>query len=127
MIASDTLPDILTLGWWEGQIPEMIDSDMVYALNELADQYDPYFFKVADQSRLDWYTQENGNVYGYPNSSYTPADYDKYDNIASNNTFLVKKDMYEAIGSPDMSTPEGFLGALKKAKEMFPEIGRAHV
>ena len=122
MIASDTLPDILTLGWWEGQIAEMIDSDMVYALNELADQYDPYFFKVADEARLDWYKQEDGNVYGYPNSSYTPSDYEKYDNIASNNTFLVRKDIYEAIGSPDMSTPEGFLAALKKAQEMFPEV-----
>lgn len=122
MIASDTLPDLITLGWWEGQIAEMIDSDMVYALNELAEQYDPYFFKVADESRLGWYTQEDGNIYGYPNSSFSPEDYEKYDNIASNQTFLVRKDIYEAIGSPDMSTPEGFLGALKKAKEMFPEV-----
>lgn len=122
MIASDTLPDILTLGWWEGQVNEMIDSEMVYALNELADQYDPYFFKVADNARIGWYTQPDGNIYGYPNSSYTPSDYEKYDNIASNQTFLVRKDMYEAIGSPDMSTPEGFLNALKKAKEMFPEV-----
>nr|WP_307992563.1 extracellular solute-binding protein [uncultured Niameybacter sp.] len=122
MIASDTLPDILTLGWWEGQVNEMIDSEMVYALNELADQYDPYFFKVADNARIGWYTQPDGNIYGYPNSSYTPSDYEKYDNIASNQTFLVRKDMYEVIGSPDMSTPEGFLNALKKAKEMFPEV-----
>ena len=122
MIASDTLPDLITLGWWEGQIPEMIDSDMVYALNELADQYDPYFFKVADEARIGWFTQEDGNIYGYPNSSFSPQDYEKYDNIASNQTFLVRKDMYEAIGSPDMTTPEGFLDALKKAKEMFPEV-----
>lgn len=122
MIASDTLPDLITLGWWEGQIAEMIDSDMVYALNELAEQYDPYFFKVADESRIGWFTQEDGNIYGYPNSSFSPQDYEKYDNIASNQTFLVRKDMYEAIGSPDMSTPEGFLDALKKAKEMFPEV-----
>lgn len=122
MIAADTLPDLLTIGWWEGQINEIIESDMVYALNELADEYDPYFFKVADDARLGWYTKEDGNIYGYPNSSYTPSDYEKYDNIASNQTFLVRKDMYEAIGSPDMSTPEGFLDALKKVKEMFPEV-----
>ena len=122
MLASDTLPDIVTLGWWEGQIKEMIDSEMVYALNELANEYDPYFFKVADDARLGWYTQEDGNVYAYPNSSYAPSDYEKYDNIASNQTFLVRKDMYEAIGSPDMSTPEGFLDALRKAQEMFPQV-----
>lgn len=122
MIASDTLPDILTLGWYEGQVNDIIDSEMVYALNELADEYDPYFYKVADEARLGWYTKPNGNVYAYPNSSYSPGDYEKYENIASNQTFLVRKDMYEALGSPDMSTPEGFLGALKKAKEMFPEV-----
>ena len=38
-----------------------------------------------------------------------------------NQTFLVRKDIYEAIGSPDMTTPEGFI-AVKKAAEMFPEV-----
>ncbi len=37
LIAADSLPDFITLGWWEPQIDEMIDSGMVYALNELAD------------------------------------------------------------------------------------------
>ncbi|OON96418.1 MAG: ABC transporter substrate-binding protein [Epulopiscium sp. Nele67-Bin005] len=122
MIASDTLPDLLTLGWWEGQIPEMIDAGMIYALDELAELYDPYFFEVADEARLGWYTSQDGHVYQYPNSSYSPEDYEKYDNIASNQTFLVRKDMYEALGSPDMSTPEGFIDTLRKAKEMFPTV-----
>ncbi len=121
MIASNTLPDILTLGWWEPQINQMIEGGLVHSLNELADQYDPYFFKVADEQRLSWYTKADGNVYGYPNASYSPADYEKY-NIASNLTYVVRKDMYEAIGSPDMSTPEGFASAVKKAKEMFPTV-----
>ena len=33
LIASDKLPDIITLGYWETQIDEMIEKDMVYALN----------------------------------------------------------------------------------------------
>jgi len=44
---------------------------MVYALDELADQYDPYWWKVADDGRVGWFTQEDGHVYGYPNSSFT--------------------------------------------------------
>ena len=35
LISSDTLPDIITLGWWESQVDIMIINDMVYALNEL--------------------------------------------------------------------------------------------
>lgn len=122
LILSDTLPDIITLGWWENQVDIMIDKDIVYALNELADEYDPYFWQVADETIINWYTQEDGNIYGYPNSSYVPKDYEEHDNIGSNQTFLVRKDIYEAIGSPDMTTPEGFKAAVRKAAEMFPEV-----
>lgn len=122
LIASNSLPDIITLGWWEIQVDEMIDRDMVYALNELADKYDAYFWQVADKDVVNWYTREDGNIYCYPNSSYVPSDYDEHDNIGSNQTFLVRKDIYEAIGSPDMTTPEGFKDAVRKAAEMFPEV-----
>ncbi len=122
MIASDTLPDIITLGWWESQVNTMIEGELVYALDELAEEYDAYFFEVADPAKLGWYQKEDGHTYGYPNASYTPSDYDKYDTIYSNETFMVRKDMYEAIGSPDMSTPEGFTQALRDAKAMFPEV-----
>ncbi len=122
LISLDALPDIITLGWWEPQVAEMISQDMVYALNELADEYDMYFYEVADETVLNWYRSEDGNVYQYPCSSYTPQDLEEYNNIPSNQTFLVRKDIYEAIGSPDMTTTEGFYNAVKKAKEMFPEV-----
>ena len=122
LIAGDNLPDLVTLGWWESQLSTIIDKDMVYALNELADEYDPYFWTVADEERLNWYTQEDGNVYCYPNSSYAPRDYGEDARIGSNQTFLVRKDIYEAIGSPDMTTPEGFADAVRAAAEAFPTV-----
>lgn len=122
LIASDTLPDLLTVTWNDPQVNPMIEDGMVYALDELATQYDPYWFEVADKGRVDWFTKEDGHIYGYPNVSYSPADYEKYDTISSNQTFLVRKDIYEAIGSPDMTTPEGFTAAVKAAAEKFPEI-----
>lgn len=121
LISSDSLPDIITLGWWEPQVNEMVSKEMVYALNELADQYDPYFYDVAKKSVIGWYTNPDGNLYCYPSSSYVPEDIGK-GNIGSNQTFLVRKDIYEAIGEPDMTTIEGFTAAVKKAKEMFPEV-----
>ena len=123
MIAGDALPDIITLGWWEGQVPMMIDAGLVEPLDELAKKYDPYFFKVANKDRLSWYTQQDGHIYGYPNASFTPSDYEKYaGKLTSNETFLVRKDIYESIGKPDMTTPEGFLGALRAAKTGFPKV-----
>lgn len=122
LIAANSLPDFITLGWWEPQVNEMIDGDMVYALNELADEYDPYFYQVSDADVVNWYTKEDGNIYSYPNSSITAKDLEEHDNIGSNQTFLVRKDIYEAIGSPDMTTPEGFKKAVEAAYEMFPEV-----
>lgn len=122
LVASDSLPDIVTLGWWETQINDMIKNKMVYALNDLADEYDPYFYEVTDPTVVNWYSDENGDIYGYPNSAYTPEAVETHSNIGSNQTFLVRKDIYEAIGSPDMTTQEGFEAAVKKAVEMFPEV-----
>ncbi|MFN0226214.1 MULTISPECIES: extracellular solute-binding protein [Paenibacillus] len=124
MIASGKLPDFITLGWYEDNVKKMIEGGLVLPLNKLAEQYDPYFVKVADPAKVSWYTQPDGNVYGYPNASSSPKDYQKFgDKQTSNQTFVVRKDMYEAIGKPDMRTPEGFLNALKAAKEKFPEVG----
>lgn len=122
MISSGSLPDIITLGWWEPQVDEMINRDMVYALNELADEYDAYFWEVANPQIMDLNESNDGNVYVYPNSYYLPQDYEERGNLGSNQTFLVRKDIYEAIGSPDMSTQKGFKNAVRKAVEMFPEV-----
>jgi len=123
MIASGKLPDFITLGWYEDGVKRMIEGGLVLPLNKLAEEYDPYFFKVADPAKLSWYTQPDGNVYGYPNASSSPKDYELYgEHYTSNQTFVVRKDMYEALGKPDMRTPEGFLDALRRAKEMFPEV-----
>ncbi|MBK1813937.1 extracellular solute-binding protein [Clostridium sp. YIM B02505] len=123
MIASGKLPDILTLDCNDAAIKTMIQGGLVSPLDELAQKYDMYFTKVADQQKLDWYKQEDGHVYEYPNASSSLKDFDKYKDLKpSNQTFLVRKDMYEALGKPDMSTPEGFLNALKAAKEKFGTV-----
>lgn len=122
LIASDSLPDLITIGWWEPQLRELVDNGYVLALNTLADHCCPEFYEAADPDTLAWYTEEDGNVYAYPNSSYSPEDFGNNDNLASNQTFLVRKDIYEAIGSPDMTTPEGFADAVRAAVKACPTV-----
>jgi putative aldouronate transport system substrate-binding protein len=122
LMSSGSLPDLITLGFWELQAERMINEGLVYPLNELADAYDPYFWEVAHPQRLSWYTREDGNIYAYPNSSYAPSDYEEHGNIGSNQAFLVRSDIYKAIGSPDMTTPEGFKQAIRDAFEKFPTV-----
>ena len=122
MIAQDSLPDIITLGWWEPQVQTLMNTEYTYPLNELAEQYSPEFFDYAGEQKLEWYRSSNGNVYCYPNCSISPEDHDNGAARASNQSFLVRKDIYEALGSPDMSTPEGFMNAIRLAAEKYPYV-----
>ena len=123
MISSGDLPDLITLGFWEPQAAQIISGGLARPLNKLADEYDPYFWRVADPQRVGWYTQPDGNIYAYPNSSYSPADYEKYGNIGSNQAFLVRSDIYSALGNPDMTSPEGFKQAVRDALARYPSAG----
>ena len=123
MIVSNSLPDLLTGDSTDPLFRKIMDSGLAYSLNELADKYDPYFYKVIDKDAFAWHQLSDGNTYGYVNWAYGPEALAKYPNtIEGTTTFLVRKDIYEAIGSPDMRTPEGFLNALKAAKEKYPKI-----
>ncbi|GGH20173.1 extracellular solute-binding protein [Paenibacillus segetis] len=121
MMTSGELPDLISMGSWETAVKKLWEGDHVYALNELAEKYDPYFFKVAGDGTLKWYRQENGNTYGVPNDSYSPNLMHETGMTAANQTFLVRKDLYEDMGKPDLSTPEGFLGALQLLKDKYSE------
>ena len=123
LIASNNLPDIISIGFWEQNAKILMDGGMVYALNELADTYDPYFFKVAAEGSSAWYTYPDGNLYCYPNESYSPDQMTEDVILKANQTFVVRKDIYEAIGKPDMRTPEGFLGGLRMAMDYTAENG----
>lgn len=122
LVSSNELPDLLTMGWWESHIATLVNDNQIYALNELADLYEPLFWHNVDSEVKNWHTSEDGNLYYYPNSFYTYEQSLTSDHYSSTQTFLVRKDIYEAIGSPDMTTQQGFVNALKKAQEMFPEV-----
>lgn len=118
--AGGDLPDIVTIFGMNSKAAKDA-ADWALPLNELADKYDPYFYKVAQDQTLNWYKLEDGNTYGYPSYSNTKEHYES-GAIPGNDAFIIRQDIYEAIGSPDMSTPEAFLDALGKIKEQFPDV-----
>ena len=54
-----------------------------------------YFWEVSDPVAVNWYTTDDGNIYAYPNSSITPQDVEQCEDLSSNQTFLVRKDIYD--------------------------------
>ena len=123
MIETGKLPDFITLSAGDDGYKRIIQSGLAFSLDKLSEQYDVYFMKVADKQKLEWYRQNNGHVYCYPNFSSPVTDFENYkEEKPSNQAFLVRKDIYEALGKPDMRTPEGFLSALERAKKQFPIV-----
>lgn len=124
MLASGDLPDLITI---DGTSPIVKDAaKFAMPLDVLAEKYDPYFLKhAAKQETLDFFTEEDSHIYGYPNFSAVKEDYEG-DGIYGNQGFLVREDIYEQLGRPDMSTPEGFLAALEAAQNLGvkDELGR---
>ncbi|WP_339308190.1 extracellular solute-binding protein [Paenibacillus sp. FSL R5-0519] len=119
MLTTGSLPDLITIGSWESAVNKLRESNLIYALDELANQYDPYFFKVADDGALQWYRQEDGHTYVIPNDAYSPEQMRSTGLTGANQTFLVRKDLYESMGKPDLSTPKGFLDALHLLKNQY--------
>lgn len=123
MIETGKLPDFITLSAGDDGYKRIIQSGLAFSLDKLSEQYDVYFMKVADKQKLEWYRQNDGHVYCYPNFSSPVTDFENYkEEKPSNQAFLVRKDIYEALGKPDMRTPEGFLSALERAKKQFPMV-----
>ena len=120
IFASGDLPDIITTF---NMASTAVRGASLWALplNELAGRYDPYFFNVASPDTLNWFRMADGNVYGYPNYSNTFRDY--ADNtIPASTAFLIRRDVYEAIGGLPMRTQEEFAYALSVIRERFPAL-----
>lgn len=120
MFASGDKPDIITIMDANSTVANSAQS-WAYALNDLADQYDPYFYKVTSEDTMNWFQLDDGKTYGYPNYSNSQKDYDE-GLIPANSAFIIRKDVYEALGEPAMGTQEEFLDVLGRIKEQYPDL-----
>jgi putative aldouronate transport system substrate-binding protein len=120
LFASGDLPDIMTIFDANSQAVQGA-ATWALPLNELATTYDPYFFNVASPDTLGWFRLDDGNTYGYANYSNTFYDYEN-NTIPASDAFLIREDVYEAIGEMPMETPEEFLAALDAIADQFPDL-----
>jgi putative aldouronate transport system substrate-binding protein len=118
--ASGEIPDIITTFDASSPIAQKAPS-WAYPLQDLADNYDPYFFKVASKDTLDWFKLDDGKTYAYPDYSNSQADYDS-GMIYAKTAFVIRKDVYEALGKPSMSTQKDFLAVLNEIKAKYPDL-----
>lgn len=126
MIAGDSMADIITFGpdltsGPLGLMNQMVEEGMLYSWQEL-DKLNPGLLDACRPDVVGWWSSPDGNLYGYPNSCTNEQDLE--DNPYAEqplSVIIIRKDMWEQLGSPDMSTPAAFLEACKRAEE---EIGQ---
>lgn len=117
LIASDSLPDIVSTWIGSPQRQTLEKNQMVYPFNELIEKYAPDF-KVP-QSMQDWFRNEDGNYYGYVNYFYAPEDMQEGNYYVTHNNFRIRKDIADQLGIKvsDFDTKEGTLEALRKVRD----------
>jgi len=120
IFAGNDKPDLITIFDGNSSVAQKA-STWALPLNDLAEKYDPYFNKAAAQDTMNWFKQADGKTYGYPNYSNTQADYES-GNIPATTAFIIRKDVYEAVGKPPMKTQEEFKSAMSLIKSKFPNL-----
>lgn len=128
MLASEEeLPDIITaLDTSFAQYNEMVDAGLLYPLNELIDEYCPLMWESMFEIEKNAFRDENGNMWSMNQQNMYPKEVDTnlfYEAAYCN--AVVRSDIYEALGSPALNTPEDVLAFLKlfnENKEQWPEI-----
>lgn len=118
--AGGDMPDIITVFDSNSSVARKAES-WALPLQDLADKYDPYFYEVAREDTLNWYRLSDGKTYGYPDYSNTKEDFESGE-VFARDAFIIRKDVYEGIGKPDMTTPENFVKAMNSIKEKYPDL-----
>lgn len=124
-IASGEYPDVLICQLSYDMLKDLAANDVIIKYNELQDTYAPDFIDRNMSANTVLYIRQffdTMDVYALPVYSYKVEDMENPELTRCSTGIMVLKSVYEAIGSPDMTTIDGFLNALRKVKEMYPDL-----
>ena len=126
MLASDSLPDLVQLesnsAWCDSFINQAIEAGKLWSFDELIDKYAPKFKSIVQPEYFNDFKAADGKTYKYATAINTQQSMDmkkKYGAIGGQNAVLIRKDLYEGVGSPDVTTPDGFMNCLKAIKAKY--------
>lgn len=122
LIASGDLPETIIIDWADSNVKRLISGGQLYSYNELIDENCPKFWDIIDKDIITYHKQDDGKLY------YLPSFADTTQSIKVNflktavSPYFVRKDIYEALGSPKMETPDEVINVLKTVKEKYKDV-----
>ena len=119
MIASNNLPDILTVPITEPIYKLIQNSGLVYPLFDLIDQYAPTFRKNIPESMVSFHSAENGEFYAMINGFLAPEQIWKGFSYGQDLSMSARDDIMAKLNikAEDFKTQDGMINALKKVKD----------
>jgi putative aldouronate transport system substrate-binding protein len=116
LIATNSLPDIVTYDAVSGQRLEMENSGLLLPLDDLITQYGVTFQVVP--AMKDWYRNKDGKWYCYVSHFYDIEDTKARGGYIDSRTNVARKDIMDQLGidPATMRTKAGFIAALEKVK-----------
>ncbi len=122
MIASGDLPDLIACSAI-GKVSKLSDPDLSWPLQELIDKYIPEWQIPEVEKKLNAYFSQDGQYYMLKNEFNTVEELQQAKGIApSFETFHLRQDIYEALGSPKLANKEDFFALMAMVKEKYPDM-----
>lgn len=120
LISAGKLPDVITMDVTATQRTLLENGGKLLPLEPLFEQYAPDV--NIPQSMKDWYRNEDGNWYSIASYYYGPERVNKEFGgyLVTHNNNFVRQDLLKEINMTmeDLATKEGFLKALRAAKNL---------
>lgn len=125
MMATGEWPDLIVLDPNHYLVNELINGGYVYSLTELAEQYDPDFLNdIPDAMIVAGQMGTDDSVWGMISDLIPEWQYEggtAQVNLG-NQGYMVRHDIWEALGKPSIETPEDLYNTLKLFKETYPTL-----
>ncbi len=123
MIASGDLPDLV---FTDRELSRLCNSDICYSYDELISEYgidwtpDSERIAIARSYNTD---PEDEHYYTIKQNYNTQEEWDQAEGVVpSVSTLYYRKDIWEELGSPSMTTMDGIMKTMEQVKEAYPEL-----
>lgn len=120
MIASGTLPDII---FTSKELSRLSDPNVSYSYNELIKNYIPAFSPDAERIMNAKSFSNDDNYYTILSAYGSKEEWSSSKQALLTGPGLIfRRDIYEALGSPALNTPEDFKALLLQVKSSYPDM-----
>jgi putative aldouronate transport system substrate-binding protein len=123
MVASGDIPDLITVPYNGAAFAVLAESALVADLMPLIRKNVPEFYDYMGAGYWNFFKSNSGVNNFFANWAFHPNAGDKYCAIGTWNLALHQRvDIFEALGSPDLSTPEKLLQHLIAVRDAYPDV-----